>query len=216
MTKLYIVRHCETMGNLMHIFQGHIDLEITELGAKQLEALKERFDEIHIDRVFSSPLLRAKKTGYAIIGNKNIPLELDNGLIEINGGIIEGKTFDTIYKEFPDFREMWTSHPENFAPENGEKMTDAYDRIWNTVLKIAKENKDKTVACATHGGVVRCLLCKLINNDINKLSSIDFVGNTAVSLIEFDDEWNYTLKFGNDFSHLGAELINEDSKIPNK
>ena len=216
MTKVYVVRHCETVGNLKHIFQGHIDLEITELGAKQLEALKKRFDSIHIDRVISSPLLRAKKTGLALIGDKNIPLELDDSLIEINGGIIEGKTFDNIYKEFPDFRDMWTSHPEDFAPENGEKMTDTYDRIWNFVLKIAKENKDKTIACATHGGVVRCLLCRLIKNDINLLSSIDFVGNTAVSLIEFDDDFNYTLKYGNDFSHLDVELINEDSKIPNK
>ncbi len=216
MTKVYIVRHCETEGNLKHIFQGHIDLEITELGAKQLKTLEMRFEDIHIDRVFSSPLLRAKKTGLAIIGGKNIPLELDDGLIEVNGGAVEGKTFDTIYKEFPDFREMWVNHPEDFAPDGGEKMTEAYDRIWNTVLKIAKENRGKTVACATHGGVVRCLLCRLIKNDIKQLSSIDFVGNTAVSLIEFDDDWNYSLKFGNDFSHLSAELINTKSQIPSK
>lgn len=216
MTKIYIVRHCETEGNLKQIFQGHCDLPITELGYKQLEALKNRFSNIHIDSVYSSPLLRAKETGLHIIGDKNLPLQLDDGLIELNGGVIEGKLYENIYEEFPGFREMWVNHPEDFAPPKGEKMTDAYKRIWNTVLKIAKENKDKTIACATHGGVIRCLLCKLIKNDIKALSTIDFVGNTAVTLIEFDDEFNYNLKFGNDFSHLNAELINSKSQIPSK
>ena len=216
MTKLYVVRHCETMGNVNHIFQGHSDMEISELGAKQLIELEKRFEDIHIDRVISSPLPRAKKTALAIIGNKNIPLELDEGLIEINGGEIEGKDFFKYFEDFPEFKEMWINHTENFAPKGGEKMTDAYDRIWETVLKIAKENKGKSVACASHGGVLRCLLCKLIHNDITKLSSISNVGNTAISLIEFDDDWSYTLKFGNDFSHLGAELLNTKSQIPGK
>lgn len=216
MTKVYVVRHCETMGNVNHIFQGHTDMEISELGAKQLKELEKRFKNIHIDRVFSSPLPRAKKTGLSIIGDKIIQLELDEGLIEINGGEIEGKDFFKYFEDHPDFKDMWMNHTENFAPKDGEKMTDAYDRIWNAVLRIAKENKGKDIACASHGGVLRCLLCKLIHNDITKLSSVSNVGNTAISLIEFDDDWNYTLRFGNDFSHLTPELLNTKSQIPGK
>ncbi len=216
MTKLYIVRHCETEGNIKHVFQGRSDLNITELGAKQLKALEKRFESIHIDRVFSSSLPRAKKTGLAIIGKRNIPLEIDDGLIEFSGGVVEGKTFDEIFNEFPTFREMWSNHPEDFAPDGAEKMTEAYNRIWGTVQSIAKENIGKTIACASHGGVMRCLLCKLLNNDIKKLSTIDFVVNTAVCLIEFDDDLNFNLKFSNDYSHLSTELINKKSKIPTK
>ena len=102
MTRIYIVRHCEAVGNIKRIFQGHTDLDITELGAKQLEALQNRFGDIKLDRVFSSPLIRAKKTGLAIIGEKNIPLEINDGLIEINGGVIEGKEYAVVYNQFPD------------------------------------------------------------------------------------------------------------------
>lgn len=216
MTQIYIVRHCEAEGNVKRMFQGLTDLDITELGAKQLKALEERFDGIHIDRVISSPLIRTRKTAKAIIGNKALELEIDDDLIELDGGVIEGMTFDEIYAQYPDFKDMWENHPEDFAPENGETMLHAYERIWNTVLKIAKENKDKTVACATHGGVVRCLICKLLKNDINKLSELSFAGNTAITLIEFDDEFNYTLKLCNDTSHLTSELINTSALIPNK
>ena len=39
MTKIYIVRHCEAMGNLERKFQGLTDLDISDLGKKQLKAL---------------------------------------------------------------------------------------------------------------------------------------------------------------------------------
>ena len=62
MTSIYIVRHCEALGNVMRIFQGLTDLDISENGAKQLEYLKERFSGIQLDKVYSSPLIRTRKT----------------------------------------------------------------------------------------------------------------------------------------------------------
>ncbi len=216
MTNIYIVRHCEAEGNVKRMFQGLTDLDITELGVKQLKALEERFSAIHIDRVIASPLIRTRKTAKAIIGEKSIPLEIDEGLIELNGGIIEGKTFDEIHINFPDFQDMWQNHPEDFAPENGETMVEAYDRIWNTVFKIAKENRGKTVACASHGGVLRCLNCKLLKDDITKLKEIPFGYNTAITLIEFDDNLNYRVVFYDDASHITEELMNKAAAIPTK
>ena len=125
-------------------------------------------------------------------------------------------TYENIYSKYPDFKDMWQNHPEDFAPENGETMLTAYERIWNTILRLAKENKDKTIACATHGGVIRCLISRLINDDINELVTIPIGLNTSVSLIEFDDNFNFTLKFWNDNSHLSDELINPKSLIPVK
>ena len=92
-------------------------------------------------------------------------------------------------------------------------MRDAYERIWNTVKKIAAENSGKTVACTTHGGVTRCLLCRLLKGDINKLSEMPWSENTAVSLIEFDDALNPKVVFYNDVSHLPEELIPKRSRL---
>lgn len=213
MTKVYIVRHCEALGNINRIFQGHTDLDISELGKKQLDHLKKRFDSIALDRVFTSPLIRARKTAEAIIGSKLISLEIDEGLIEINGGIVEGKPFAETFGAFPELADTWENHPEDFAPENGEKMRDAYERIWDTVKAIADKNRGKTVACATHGGVTRCLNCHLLKNDISELKNIPWADNTAVTLIEFEDDLSYTVKIFNDASHLPKELINKKSRL---
>ena len=130
----------------------------------------------------------------------------EKGLIELDGGIVEGKPFKETFSSIPGLAETWDNHPEDFAPENGERMRDAYERIWNTVKKIAEENKGKTVACATHGGVTRCLVCRLLNGNISQLSSTPWSENTAVSLIEFNDELKPTLIFYNDVTHLPENM----------
>lgn len=213
MTKIYIVRHCEAIGNIKHIFQGTTDLDITELGAKQLEHLEERFKDTPLDRIYSSPLIRTQKTAKAIIGNKKLELEINQGIIEINGGFLEGKPFSETFAIMPELSDTWLNHPQDFAPKDGEPMKISYERIWNEVKKIAVENQSKTVALATHGGVMRCLHCRLLYNTIDQLAKTPWTGNTAVSLLEFDDSFNPKLVFYNDVSHLPENLQNIKSKI---
>ena len=213
MTKIYVVRHCEALGNVMRIFQGSTDLDISELGAKQLEFLRKRFKNIELDRVISSPLLRAKKTAEAVIGDKDLELEVNNGLTELHGGVVEGRPFQEAFSSIEGLADTWNNHPQDFAPENGEKMRDAYERIWNTILDIVKENKGKTIALTTHGGVTRCLNCRLLFGDIKELKNTPWAENTAVSLIEFDDNLNPNIVFYNDVSHLPEEYINKKSRI---
>lgn len=213
MTRIYIVRHCEALGNVAKLFQGTTDFDITEIGEEQLKYLKKHFESITIDRVFSSPLTRTLKTANAVIGDKPLTAEINKGLIELDGGILEGKPILESFTNFPELADAWVNAPENFHAPNGEAMRDAYERIWNTVLSIAKENKDKTIACATHGGVIRCLLCRLFHNDIKKLKTVPFGYNTAISLIEFDDDLNPTVVFYNDDSHLPEGLYNPASRV---
>lgn len=213
-TRVYIVRHCETVGNASRLLQGYTNLDISKLGALQLNAVSKRFENIHLDAVYCSPLIRTQKTGKAIIGKKDLELQICDGLIELNCGIYEAKSFDTLYSDHPEFKDIWNNHPENFAPEKGEKMVDAYERIWNAILTLTKENQGKTIALATHGGVIRCLMCRLLKGDIKQLSTVPISTNTAISLIEFDDELNPELIFFNDDSHLTVDLKNAKAVIP--
>lgn len=201
------------MGNVQRIFQGSIDLDISPLGEKQLAALKKRFDNVYLDKVYTSPLIRAKKTALAVIGEKDVPLFEEKGLIEVSGGVLEGLPFKETLAGNLELADAWNYHPENFAPEKGEPMRHAYERIWETVLKLANENKGKTIACATHGGVTRCLNCRIEFNDITRLADTTWSENTAVTLLRFDDDMNSTRVYANDLSHLSEDLINRRSRI---
>ena len=211
LTKIYFVRHCEATGNVAQVFQGVSDTDITDLGAKQLEFLKKRFENIPLDTVYSSPLKRAYKTALALKNNRDIEIIEHKGLIELNGGIVEGKPIKETFEKMPELADAWQNHPEDFAPQNGESMRHAYERIYNTFLEIAKKNPGKTVACATHGGVIRCLLCKLLSDDIHNLKNITLADNTAVALLIVDGD-DVTVQFYNDASHVLQEFLPKKSR----
>lgn len=208
-----MVRHCEAMGNLKRLFQGTTDLDISETGVKQLEFLHARFCDIHIDKVYSSPLIRAQKTAHAIADIKNLEVITVPELREICGGVIEGKPITETFNQIPGLADTWNNHPQDFAPEGGEPMRQAYERIWETVLQLAKKNTGKSVAAATHGGVIRCLNCRLTKGSIEHLKDVPWSDNTAVTLLEFDDELNVKIIYLNDSSHLPKRLIPVRNKI---
>ncbi len=208
-----MVRHCEAMGNVKRLFQGSSDFDISELGAIQLEFLSKRFQNTPIDRIYSSPLKRAVKTAEAIAKNKGIPVETLDGLKELHGGIVEGKPFAEVFGSDAALADTWDNHPQDFAPEGGETMKSAYKRIWETVKEIAKSNKDKTVVCTSHGGVIRCLSCRLKYGDINRLKDVAWSENTAVSLIEFDSSLNPSIIYLNNHTHLPEEYLNQKTRL---
>lgn len=200
------MRHCEATGNASHVFQGISDADITELGAKQLEFLESRFKNISLDIIYSSPLIRAYKTALAIKGDRDIQIETHKGLIELDGGIVEGKPIKESFNNFPELADAWINHPEDFAPQNGEPMRHAYERIYNAFLQIANSNRDKTIACTTHGGVIRCLLCKLLKDDIKELKNVPIPDNTAVALIMIDEN-RINVEYINDATHVPQEFL---------
>ncbi len=191
----------------MRIFQGSTDLDISPIGAKQLEYLKKRFENIHIDKIYSSPLIRAQKTAEAIKGEKDIEIVLLKELAELHGGVVEGRKFAEAFATIEGLADAWDNHPQDFAPPEGETMRHAYERIWDAIQYIVKNNKNKTIACSSHGGLTRCLTCRLMKNDINELKNIPWSDNTAVMLFEIDDNMNISLKYFNDVSHLPKELV---------
>ncbi len=213
MVTVYLIRHCEAQGNLLHSFQGTTNTDITPLGSKQLEALANRFKNIRLDAVYSSPLKRAYKTALSIAQPQNLDVTVDNGLIEIDGGVIEGMKYTEIFEKYPEVEYDWEYNPQNFATENGEPMRSVYDRIWKTVYGIAHKNSGKTVAVASHGGAIRCLLCRVVLGDIEKLRDMPWSDNTAVAKLIFDDNLNCTAEYINDSSHLSKDLLPDDNRI---
>lgn len=213
MTYIYLVRHCEAMGNHKRLFQGSTDSDVSEIGFKQLEYLKKRFKSIHLDAVFSSPLIRAQKTAEAVAYGKDLEIITRKNLSELHGGVVEGKPFVEAFNAIPGLADAWNNHPQDFAPQGGEAMRDAYVRIYDEVIALAHMNRGKTIAAATHGGVLRCLTCRILYNDITRLKDVPWHENTAVSLIKVDDNDNIGIEFFNDYSHVPQEYMPKRNRI---
>ncbi len=216
MTYIYLIRHCEAMGNKQRLFQGSTNCDISDTGAVQLEYLSNRFSNISLDAVYSSPLLRAEKTAHSIADRKGLPVQIRPNLVELHGGVVEGRPFREAFNSIPGLADTWNNHPQDFAPQGGEAMRDAYERIWKELLELISLNRGKTIACASHGGVLRCLTCRLLYGTIDRLKDVPWHENTSVTLLEIDDNDRINIKFFNDHSHVPGEYMPQRSRIVSK
>lgn len=206
MTRLYIVRHCEAMGNINRIFHGITDSKISERGVEQLKFLSERFKDIKIDKIYSSPLERTRKTADAVNKYHGLPVIIKENIIEINGGCIEGLPWKQLPELHPELAKDWNLEPHNFAPEGGESMRQLHQRIWEAMNQIIDESRGQTVAVVTHGCAIRNFLCRVMGYPIERLPEVEWCDNTGISMLEVDDHNNFSIGFINDITHLPPEL----------
>ncbi len=146
---IYFVRHGQTEWNKLGKLQGHKDIELNDEGRKQAQIVKEKLSGVKFDKVFSSPLKRAKETAQ-IICNKEVVV--DNRLIERFNGELEGKLKAEI-KTFPDFNDP------NETRFGIETLNSFKGRINDFLDEITKKYKNQNVLVVTHAGVclyVRC------------------------------------------------------------
>lgn len=205
-TKVYLVRHAEAMGNILEVFQGHTDKPLTDKGRKQLECLSERFRDINFDVLYSSPLERTMDTARAVDKYHNHEIIQDSELIEINGGVWEGKKWADIPKLYPAEYDLWVNKMHDFHVENGETMVQVYERMKNAVNKIVKANIGKTIVIVSHGCAIRNYLCYASGKGVEVINDMGWADNTAVSLVQYDDDLNPSIIFKNNSDHLTDEL----------
>lgn len=153
--KLLLARHGQTDWNVKGKVQGITDIELNETGIKQAKETREKLLNENIDVIISSPLKRAQKTAEIIGSGRNIPIIIDEAIIERKYGKFEGK----ISKEL-DVYGMW-NYKLNNKYESVESIQEEFNRIENFLNKIKEEYKDKTVLLVTHGGVAIPIRAKL-------------------------------------------------------
>ena len=202
MTRIILIRHCEAEGNHKRVFQGHTDADISENGKIQLELLSLRCRNMEIDALYSSPLRRAYQTAEAVNRYHGLPIQIEPGLIEINGGCWEGRPWSALPELYPEESKVWSTSPHDFSTRDGESMLQVYDRIWDAVLKIVRENPGRRVAAVSHGCAIRNFLCRALGRPIRELNEVDWCDNTAVSIVDFDGELCPHVELMNDASHL--------------
>lgn len=204
-TRLFVIRHCQSAGNISGRFQGRFDAEISETGQKQLDLLSLRFRNQAFDAVYSSPLVRARRTADAVNRFRGLPVRIEEQLSEIDVGKLENLLLPEIAERYPAVARCWDQTPELCEFPGGETMLAVYRRVNEAIDRIISENEGKTVVVATHGGVIRNLFARVEFGCPEGIRKSAVFGNTGVSLLEAEDG-RLAWKLVNDLSHLPEEL----------
>lgn len=87
---IYLIRHGETDWNRMKKLQGTTDIPLNAYGIELAEKTAEGLKDVPFDRIYTSPLIRARKTAEIIRGDRPIEIIETDGLKEISFGDYEG------------------------------------------------------------------------------------------------------------------------------
>jgi len=125
---IYLARHGETAWSLTGQHTGLTDLALTDLGERNAQRLGGRLSGIVFERVFTSPLRRARRTcelaGFGAVA------EIDPNLLEWNYGDYEGRRSVEIHAERPDWQLFRDGAPGGESPEQvAERADRVVDRL---------------------------------------------------------------------------------------
>ncbi len=187
-TKILLIRHGESLGNAVRRFLGHTDLDLSALGYEQAEKTAELLSTVKIDKVYSSSLIRAYNTALPHARLRGLPVIPSDELRELYAGDWEGMYVDDIIARFGDtYLIDWREYFGTFTVPRGENMQELANRIYNEVLRIAKENEGKTLLIGTHAAALRSFWGKITKTYPEKLASVyPFPSNASVSVVYFD------------------------------
>jgi len=205
LTKVYLIRHAESEGNIYRRAHGHYNGLLTGRASAQLEMLKSRFDGEHIDAVYSSDLSRASDTAKAISEPRDLPIITSQALREAGLGVWEDTAWGDIEYLSPEMNRNFGHDPAEWSVSGSENYEDVKSRMLSFILETAKRHDGETIALFSHGFAIRSFLCHVNGIASHETDKIPYCDNTAVALLLFNNN-ELKLEYYNDNSHLNTEI----------
>ncbi len=166
--KLYFVRHGQSVANLLHEFSNSgLKHPLTETGQEQARQLALSFSGLPIERIYSSPVLRAMQTAQVLSAALQAPLEITEALREWSVGSYEGTTDPVGWEMHRQVQRDWffAQKYESKMP-GGENFYEIQARFGKWIEQLMEDGKDtdRQIICVAHGGLYVAMLPHFIKN----------------------------------------------------
>ena len=185
-TRIIVVRHAQSEGNLNKEFHGQYNSDITEFGITQAQCTAKALENVHFDKAFSSDIRRAFSTTSIIAKPHKLTVEKDAGLRELYAGEWEKGKFDDLKTLYPDQYDQWYTNLADFTCPGGESIRFLQQRVNDTIQKIVKTNPGKTLLIGTHATPIRVMGCIWHRIPLQDILTLNWVPNASYSTIDYD------------------------------
>ena len=156
---LYLVRHGETDWNKKKLIQGVTDVPLNKKGERQAEELAQKLTGVKFDAVFSSVLLRAKRTAEIISLEKKLAVKTTKALRERFFGQFEGLSYTRYNKKIVSLLKEYRLRAKKIRELEGDEEMMA--RLIPFLREVAVGYFGKSVLMLSHGGIMRAFLIHL-------------------------------------------------------
>lgn len=134
-----------TEWNKERKLQGNSDIPLNETGIQQAHETRKLFSNINIDKVYCSPLTRARQTAEIIGQDMDCKIVVEKRLAERCFGEFEGTVLGKNHVYLWSFDKPLCPHAED--------MSDFFARVQSFIKDIQKESEEKNILLVAHGGV---------------------------------------------------------------
>lgn len=193
---VYLARHGETAWTLSGQHTGLTDLLLTERGEQIAQRLGKRLKGITFEKVFTSPLQRARRTcelaGFGAVA------AIDPDLVEWGYGQYEGRRGADIRAERPDWNLFVDGCPGGESPE---QVSVRADRVVSRVRAIRGN-----VLLFTSGHFIRVLAARWLGLEPSANSRYFMLTTASLSALGYENDiLRPVIRFWNDTHHVESE-----------
>ena len=157
--------------------------------------------------IYCSPQQRSLQTVQPLQGVLPIALHERDGLKEIGYGAWEGKTLETVQREYGDDYKNWLSDPAWHAPTEGETAMQVAQRVGDVLQEIRQQHVEGRVLIVSHKATIRIALCALLGIDVSCYRLRLACPVASISVVEIGPR-GAMLTALDDRSHLDSRLRN--------
>jgi probable phosphoglycerate mutase len=211
-TRVFMVRHGDTVLSAEDRFAGETDVELSEKGREEARRLAKRLSGEKITAVYASPLGRTIETARIIAEPHHLQVQPCDGFREISHGHWEGMKRHEVEEKFPKEMAEWEKDPYTFAPAGGESGLAVTARALPALIDLVRKHPGESILIVSHKATIRLLLSSLLGFDPRRYRDNLDQKPAALNIVDFRDPARARLTLFNDTSHYDEDAIPEIPK----
>lgn len=187
-TRIFIVRHTETIGNIEKRLTGRQDYEVTPRGEKLIQKLTTELSNIKFEKIYSSTSGRAIKTVENLAKLNNLEIETKEDLCEMYFGKYDGWKWEDVNRIQPEIKQRQNEINEISGIEDQETMKHVADRMDKCIRDIVQANIGKTILISSHGVAIEAFLRKISGIPFSQEREKFCQYNVAINELEYEND----------------------------
>lgn len=188
-TRIFLIRHGATAANRANPYrlQGRsLDPELDPLGRTQAERTAEVLAGRPLDAVYTSPLLRAAQTAFAVGRPHGLEPIVVSDLIEATMGAWEGRTWGEVETAYPDEYRRFLDDPGSVPYLDGESFADVEKRVSPVLAELAMRHEGGRIAVVGHNVVNRAVLAGILGLPMRLARTIR-QANGGINIMDYEE-----------------------------
>ncbi|MGY1711256.1 bifunctional RNase H/acid phosphatase [Geodermatophilus sp. SYSU D00758] len=199
-TVLHLLRHGRTEHTPERRYSGRNDLPLSATGRAEAEAAAKRAEELGIEVVVASPLRRTRETAEVVAAALGLPVQLDDDLVELDFGDLEGLTAEEARTRHPLAARRFAGDVTVPAP-GGESVADVAARVQRARERLLRQHAGRTVLVVSHVTPIKLLLAAGLGVGPEVVHRV-FLEAASLCTVAWSSDGRSAVRLVNDTAHL--------------